>query len=169
MICDPPVRYEEIAELGAAIEVQIVWKCNVDGSCVRKPRARRVDVLMDEDKIGFQFTWPFYTGEDQRVENKMSGVRFYFRTVGTGFKVSLAAIIMKCSTGIALLGFAPIIADLIMVNCFKLSKKYAARKYVYSEDLSDYFDRLAEMQDGEEILGDDDQEAEDEHEDEEWR
>jgi hypothetical protein len=169
MICDPPVRYEEVAELGAAIEVQIVWKCNVDGSCVKKPRARRVDVLMDEDKIGFQFSWPFYTGSDQRVENKMWGIRFYFRTVGTGYKVSVAAIIMKMSTGIALLGFAPIIADLMMINCFKLSKKYTARKYVYSEDLSDYFDRLAEMEGDEEILGDEAQDAEDEQEDEEWR
>lgn len=169
MICDPPVRFEEVAELGAAIEVQMVWKCNVEGSCHRAPRARRVDVLMDEDKIGFTFSFPFYTGEDERVENKMSGIRFYFRTAGTGYKVSIAAIIMKCSTGIALLGFAPIIADLMMINCFKLSKKYAARKYVYSEDLSDYFDRLASMQDGGEELGDDAQEAEDEHEDEEWR
>lgn len=170
-LCDPPVRFEEISELGAAIEVQMVWKCNVDSKCVRTPRARRVDVLLDDKKIGFQFSWPIYMGEDQRVENRMSGIRFYFRTVGTGYKVSLASIIMKCSTGIALLGFAPIIADLMMINCFKLSKKYAARKYVYSEDLGDYFDRLAAEMDaaGEIDLDDEAQDAEDEQEDEEWR
>lgn len=168
-LCDPPVRFEEISELGAAIEVQIVWKCNVEGACSRTTRARRVDTLLDDHKIGFKFSFPFYTGEDQRVENKHAGIRFYFRTVGTGFKVSIAAIIMKCSTGIALLGFAPIIADLMMINCFKLSRKYEARKFVYSEDLSDYFDRLAEMAGEEEVLDDDQQDVADEQEDEEWR
>lgn len=169
-LCDPPVRFEEVSELGAAIEVQLSWMCNVDGSCTTKPRARRIDALLDEDKIGFRFSYPFYTGKDKRQESRMAGLRFYFRTVGTGYKVSLAAIIMKCSTGIALLGFAPIIADLMMINCFKLSKKYAARKYVYSEDLGDYFERLAALAEaGEVILDDDLQDAEDEQEDEEWR
>jgi hypothetical protein len=169
-LCDPPVRFEEISELGAAIEVQMVWKCNVvSGKCETKPRARRVDTLLNAEKIGFTFTWPVYTGKDKRMENKMSGIRFYLRTVGTGYKVSIAEIIMKLSTGAALLGFAPIIADLMMTNCFRHSKKYEARKYVYSEDLSDYFDKLAEMQGQEEVLSDDAQDAEDEQEDEEWR
>ena len=29
LLCEPPVRYEEISELGAAIEVQLEWRCYV--------------------------------------------------------------------------------------------------------------------------------------------
>lgn len=173
--CNPPVRYEEVAELGAAIEVQLVWNCVVDmPGCERKMFARRIDTLLDEDKIGFNFGWPQYMGEDFTVNSElrelkeMYGIRIYFRSVGTGQKVSFAAIIFKMSTGMALLGFAPIIADLVMLNCFKLSKKYAARKYITTIDFSDHFDKLEEVESSDEEMADAD-EAEDEQEDEAWR
>lgn len=173
--CTPPVRYEEVSELGAAIEVQWQWNCNVDfPTCEKKMVARRMDVKLDEESIGFNFGWPFYMGDDStsnsdhRELKKMYGIRLYFRTVGTGQKISLAMIIFKMSTGLALLGFAPIIADLLMLNCFKLSKKYMARKYVYSQDFSDYFDSLEEDMEFGEVDADAD-EQEDEQEDEEWR
>merc|ERR1719359_2481191 len=104
---------------------------------------------------------------EQRELKQMHGIRLYFRTVGTGQKISLAAIIFKCSTGLALLGFAPIIADLMMLNCFKLSKKYMARKYVESLDFSEYFDNFDQGSDDE--VDADADEIEDEQEDEEWR
>jgi len=171
--CSPPVRYEEVSELGAAIEIQWVWNCNVDfPTCNPEMRARRLDVQLDEEKIGFNFGVPFYNGADmttngeERELRNMYGIRLYFRTVGTGKKISLSMIIFKCSTGLALLGFAPIVADLMMLNCFKLSKKYTARKYVYSQDFSDFFDDMDIPEDDtEEDAGD----LEDEQEDEEWR
>lgn len=174
--CNPPVRYEEVAELGAAIEVQWVWNCNVDfPTCEKQMVARRLDVAFDAEKIGFNFGWPFYNGEDMTVNGEerelrqMYGIRLYFRTVGTGQKVSMSIIIFKMSTGLALVGFAPIIADLMMLNCFKLSKKYAARKYIYSQDFGDYFDEMDQgmgSDDGDNEAAD---EMEDEQEDEEWR
>lgn len=169
--CTPPVRFEEVAELGAAIEVQWVWNCNVDfPKCEKRMLARRLDVQLDEDHIGFHFGWPMYddgmNGETRELR-EMYGIRLYFRTVGTGKKVSFAAIIFKMSTGMALLGFAPIIADLMMLNCFKLSKKYMARKYVESLDFSEYFDNFDQEEQDE--LDADAEEIEDEQEDEEWR
>jgi len=172
--CSPPVRYEEVSELGAAIEVQWVWNCNVDfPTCTKQMVARRLDVLLDEQHIGFRFGWPFYTSPEDSTSNSpqrelklMAGIRLYFRTVGTGQKISIAMIIFKCSTGLALLGFAPIIADLMMLNCFKLSKKYTARKYIYSQDFSDFFDDLPESDEEGDMDAD---EVEDEQEDEEWR
>lgn len=168
---NPPVRYEEVSELGAAIEVQWVWDCNVDfPTCAKRMVARRMDVTLDEENIGFNFGWPFYNGEDstasseQRELKQMYGIRIYFRTVGTGSKVSPAAIIFKMSTGLSLLGFAPIIADLMMLNCFKLSKKYTARKYIHSVDFSEL-----EFEEGSDDEAGDMDDMEDEQEDEEWR
>jgi len=144
LMCDPPVRYEEVAELGASIEVQFIWDCNVEVEhCPVIINARRVDTLFDETNIGFGFSMPSYTGDgNERSIGRTRGVRLFFRTVGTGRKVSWTSIIMKVSTGVALLGVAPILADLMMLKVFSLGKKYHARKYEYSEDFSTYFANL---------------------------
>lgn len=175
LLCDPPVRYEEVSELGAAIEVQFVWTCNIDNPfpCVPTIEARRIDVLLSETEIGFKFKKKMDLGEDSRRLETRHGIRFYFKTVGTGKKFSVSAMIFKISTGIALLGFSPIIADFMMLNCFKLSKKYEARKYIYSQDFSEYFESLeAQGKTGSKVDDEDDDDEDDEEEndeDEEWR
>lgn len=147
--CDPPVQFEEVSELGAAIEVQFTWNCQVDslGGCLPQINARRVDSLFDTEHIGFGFAHAEYGVGDQdpdvRTKYSRSGIRFYFRTTGNGRAVDPSEIIFKLSTGGALIGFAPIIADVIMLNCFKLSKKYRARKYEVTEDLGDYFEEAS--------------------------
>lgn len=144
LMCDPPVRYEEVAELGASIEVQFIWNCNVEHEgCDVLINARRVDTIFDENNIGFGFAIPQYTGNgNERSIGNARGVRLFFRTVGTGRKLSWTSIIMKISTGVALLGVAPILGDLMMLKVFSLGKKYHARKYEYSEDFSEYFHEL---------------------------
>lgn len=150
-LCDPPVRFEEVSELGASIEVQIVWNCQVDSmqGCKEEVRARRVDSMLDQEDIGFEFSHPEYdpsSPEEKRTKVTKAGIRFFFRTFGTGSKVSLVAIIFKLSTGMSLVGFAPIVADIIMLRCFKNSNKYFARKYCETEDLDDYFQKVYSKQ-----------------------
>jgi len=144
--CTPvPVRYEEISKLGAAIEVQIFWKCDVgDKECTPILRARRMDPLLDKNNIGYSWGYPEYLNDDERMLYEMTGVRIFFRSVGMGEMVSMAAIILKASTSSCLLGLAPIVADLLMLNAFALKKKFRARKYDVSEDFSEYFERLEE-------------------------
>jgi len=174
LLCDPPVRFEEVSELGAAVEVQYRWNCKVDNpfGCVPEVKARRIDVLLSEDDIGFNFkTKRTLGGPDERLVETRHGIRFYFKTTGIGKAMSLSAIIFKCATGMALLGFSPIVADFMMLNCFKLSKKYEARKYVYSKDFSDYFDKIEQQGKSaatEEDVEDDDDDKDDDA-DEEWR
>ncbi len=55
-----------------------------------------------------------------------------------------------------------------MLKFFPLAKKYAARKYEYSQDLGDYFEELANLPQQEEDEDDDAGEGED-LEDIEWR
>jgi len=161
--CEPKVRYEEISELGAAVEIQFVWDCNVNReACVPHIQARRIDSAFDPNNIGFTFDYPHYTGIDKRELITVRGIRLYLRSLGTGEMVSPAAIILKVSTGLTLLGLAPIIADLLMIKCFKgRSDIYFSRKYDISEDFSEVFAKLeAEKGDEEEVFEADDEEAE---------
>lgn len=143
-VCDPPVRFEEVSELGAAVEVQVGYNCNIKGAiedCHHEVRARRVDALFDEDDIGFRFAYPEYTGQKTRRLNDVRGIRFYVRTVGAGHFFSTTTTVMMLSTGIALLGFAPVLTDRLMLNVFPRQQKYAARKYERSPDFSELPER----------------------------
>jgi len=139
-LCDPPVRFEEVRELGAAIEVQFVYDCSVSGDpaeCPVKIVARRIDAQLDENHIGFNFAYPEYTSPTTRRLNDVRGIRFYIRTVGTGKQPDVTVAVLMVSTGIALLGFAPVITDYMLERCFKNSQKYRARKFEISEDFSE--------------------------------
>lgn len=142
--CNPPVRLEEIAELGAAIEVQFVWRCTVGnfyGCHVNELMARRIDKDFDTNgEIGFNYKVAVSTGQDRREVQQRKGIRFYFRTAGFGSKLSLSEIIVKFSMGLSLINLVPMITDWVMLYVSKLRIKYRARKFIYSEDFSDYFD-----------------------------
>jgi hypothetical protein len=148
MMCKPlPVRYEEVAELGAVIEVQFIWECNVkDKDCTPIMRARRLDTVFDPDHIGFGFRYPEYKDDGTRLLNEVRGVRIFFRTSGSGRKVSVAATITKASMGASLFSLAQIVADLLMTKVFSLRKKYNARKYENTPDFSEHMETVAAKQ-----------------------
>jgi len=175
--CDPPVRFEEVSELGAAVEVTFIWNCQVSSPypCEKILKARRVDNLLDQDHIGYEFDHVEYdpTNPDKRTRFKKFGIRFVFATIGTGSALSMQIIIFQVSTGMALVGFAPLLADIIMLKFLPNSKKYHARKI----DLTPSFDDVYQVQDvakelKSDILGQeeaDEDDAEDELYDQEWR
>lgn len=141
LLCDPPVRYEEISELGAAIEVQFKWNCIIDyiyGCKLGVVRAQRVDSQMDHELTGFEFTNAVSMGTGLRQMQRQSGIRFYMRTIGTASKFSMAEVIFKVSTGLALLGFAPVITDFVMLNLLKGKKKFEARKFEHTKAFNQY-------------------------------
>jgi len=151
MKCEPlPVRYEEVAELGAIIEIQFFWECNVKSKDGCEPiiQARRLDTIFDPDNIGFSFDYPEYIDEDNRYNNKVRGIRLFFRTAGLGKKVSVAATINKASLGAALFTIAQVIADLLMTRVFRLKDKYKARKFENTPDFSEYMKEVEEKQAG---------------------
>lgn len=148
-----PVRFEEIGKLGAAIEVQFVWSCNVDKSdCEPEVVARRLDNLFDTEQFGYNFNHAEYISDDERLLNQNYGVRIFLRTVGSGYRTSIVKLIMRASTAGSLLSIAPIIADLLMLQVFSLKKKYFARKYELSPDFSDYMERLNAKKEAEQAL-----------------
>lgn len=179
LLCNPPVRFEEVSELGAAIEVLFYWDCKVDNpfGCHPTVFARRIDSLLDTDNIGYAYKTAQEIGDGLRRTEHRKGIRLFFKSVGRGAKVSLSAMILKASTGASLLALAPIITDFIMLRALKLSRKYLARKYVYSQDFSDIWDELDALAVAGKLLGDKQEEegkqavedAEMDQEDETWR
>jgi len=143
-----PVNYEEVAELGAAFEVAFRWNCNVNAKCKPQLKVRRLDTILDPDNIGFTFKYAEYLDDGHRVQNDVRGLRFFFRTSGTGSKASVAATIMTVSTSITLLQFAQVFADLLLTRVFANSKKYRARKFENTPDFSEYMDKLAVKRSG---------------------
>jgi len=153
MMCDPlPVRYEEVAELGAVIEVQFFWDCDVKSKeeCHPSVKARRLDTVFDPDHIGFGYAYPEYLDENHKVRNEVRGIRIFFRTAGVGKKVSVATTINKASLGAALFSLAQIIADLLMTKVFFLKRKYIARKFEKTPDFSDHM-KIVEARQKEQI------------------
>jgi len=152
MLCKPlPVRYEEVAELGAVIEVQFFWECNVkEKDCHPTIKARRLDTVFDPENIGFGYAYPEYIDADHRMRNEVRGVRIFFRTAGVGKKISVAATITKLSMGCALFSLANIIADLLMTKVFTLKRKYIARKFEKTPDFSDHM-KLVESRKKEQV------------------
>jgi len=145
MKCEPlPVRYEEVAELGAVVEIQFIWECSVRSKAECKPtvKARRLDSIFDPDHIGFGFSYPEYIDDDHRLRNEMRGVRLFFKTTGVGWELSLSATITKASMGASLFSLAQILVDLLMTRIFALSKKYSARKYENTPDFSEYMEHV---------------------------
>lgn len=144
MMCKPvPVRYEEISELGAAIEVQFIWNCNVvRDRCDPEIQAKRLDVLFDPQNIGFSYRHADYISADERVLHEKRGVRIFLRTVGRGEKASVSAFIMKAATTTSLLTIADVVADLMLLYFFAHRKKFKARKYEVSPDFSEYMEKL---------------------------
>mmetsp|Transcript_23514 Transcript_23514/g.44324 ORF Transcript_23514/g.44324 Transcript_23514/m.44324 type:complete len:389 (+) Transcript_23514:114-1280(+) len=144
LLCEPtPVRFEEISKLGAAIEVQFVWNCHISNDkCKPGVKVRRLDTLFDENQFGYFFDHAEYLSDDERLLKKVNGVRIFLRTVGVGHRLSVIKLVMKASTAGTLLTVAPLIADLLMLQVFALSKKYFARKYEVSPDFSEYMEQL---------------------------
>ncbi|CAJ1456557.1 unnamed protein product [Effrenium voratum] len=144
LLCEPtPVRFEEISKLGAAIEVQFVWNCHINNDkCKPEVKVRRLDTLFDENQFGYYFNDAEYVSADERYLKKVHGVRIFLRTVGVGHRLSVIKLVMKASTAGTLLTVAPLIADLLMLQVFALSKKYFARKYEVSPDFSEYMAEL---------------------------
>jgi len=140
LMCTPvPVRYEEISKLGAAIEVQFIWDCNLDQtSCAPEVQARRLDVLFDPHNIGYAFNYSERISEDERLLHEMQGVRIFLRTYGTARKTSLPGLVMKASTTCTLLGLAPIITNLLMLHAGGRHRRYLARKYEASPDFGEH-------------------------------
>jgi hypothetical protein len=145
--CEPlPINYEEVAELGAVFEVSFRFECDVlvkkEDECEPKVEVRRLDTILDPERIGYSFSYSEYIDDAHRVENKVSGLRFFFRTTGEGRKWSFMKAVNTASNSLTLLSLAIIAVDLLVTRVFANRQKYKARKFEKSPDFSELMGKL---------------------------
>lgn len=147
-MCDPPVRYEEVAILGATIDVHILWKCHTDSSPSKKkacvPEIKAARVIYHETDNGFQFDYAEYPDtpavhHDQRTLVQLAGVRVSFHTSGTGGAFSIVDIVFRIAMVLALLTIANVVVDFFMCWIAPRSRQNYNRKYEMTPDFTDFF------------------------------
>lgn len=125
----------QIATKGAILLVDIDWTCNFDydiDDCIPTFTFERVD--NDGDGIvseGFNFRTVVYENSSTTRElKKLYGVRITFTSSGRGGRFSFVALTVTLGAGIAYLGVAKLITDLILSNWMKHTDKYRHAKYL---------------------------------------
>ena len=124
----------QIATTGAILLVDIDWTCNFDydlDDCIPSFTFERID--NDGDGIeseGFNFRTVVYENNSTiRELKKLYGVRITFTSSGRGGKFSFFALTVTLGAGIAYLGIAKLITDLVLSNFMKHTPKYIQAKY----------------------------------------
>ena len=80
---------------------------------------------------GFNFRTALYdfdTSTTTRTLRKLHGIRLIFLVNGSGGKFNFGALTITFGAGLAYLGIASILTDIVLSNCLKESKAYNERK-----------------------------------------
>eukprot|EP01083_Nonionella_stella_P303949 1054074_1 len=139
MICwdatNGEVNASQIATTGAILLVDIDWTCNFDqgyDECMPQFNFERID--NEGDGIvseGYNFRTVVYENNSTLRElKKLYGVRITFTSSGRGGQVSMLDLSITLGAGIAYLGVAKIVTDLVLSYFLPQSKKYKEAKYL---------------------------------------
>eukprot|EP01083_Nonionella_stella_P097817 274987_1 len=129
------VNASQIATKGAILLVDIDWTCNFDqgyDECMPQFNFERID--NEGDGIvseGYNFRTVVYENNSTLRElKKLYGVRITFTSSGRGGQFSMLALSITLGAGIAYLGVAKIVTDLVLSYFLPQSKKYKEAKYL---------------------------------------
>ncbi|VEL37805.1 unnamed protein product, partial [Protopolystoma xenopodis] len=136
---DDIMRYTEadnrgIWKYGGMISIQIEWNCDLDYSedeCVPKYTFRRLD---DFDSVvgqgwNFRFSQHYIeNGVHKRNLIKAFGIQFFITVYGKGGKFHLLTFSMNLGSGLALLGIATVLCDMIILNVTRKRSIYRTAK-----------------------------------------
>eukprot|EP01084_Bolivina_argentea_P253414 425654_1 len=124
--------YYEVAERGAIILVSSIWDCNLDddlNQCNPKYRMNRIDNEPNTISTGYNFRSVQYdTDQQYRFLQKLYGIRVIFICEGRAGKFDWATLTVTFGAGLAYLGIASVIADVVMENFLAESPTYVANK-----------------------------------------
>ncbi|KAL3311385.1 purinergic receptor P2X, ligand-gated ion channel [Cichlidogyrus casuarinus] len=113
----------EIWKKGGQVSIHIEWDCDLDrdvAECRPKYTFRRLDY---DPKKGSGKGWNFrfaqhYRQGDISYRNlvKAFGIQFFVESYGKGYKFSILTFSMNLGSGLALLGMATVLCDMIVLN-----------------------------------------------------
>lgn len=120
--------YESIATSGAILLMISNWDCNLDHSpskCNPTYTFKRIDAEADSISYGYNFRAVDYNVfGTYRMLRKLYGVRAVFLTEGEAGKFSFAALTVTFGAGLAYLGIASILTDIVLEKFLRQSNKY---------------------------------------------
>ena len=143
--------YEMVAKTGCVLDIVLHWNCYVDDAkdCTPAVSVERLDV--SERRKGFSYEYADYyrvgaAAPDERDLYTYRGVRLVLSSRGVGKKVSLSAIMLQISSGIALLWLANYAADFLMLHVLPERRHYRTYKQERTPDFSDLRNKIAEVE-----------------------
>jgi len=143
--------YDSIKREGCTIAVSYVWTCFVDASSTCHPVVNVARLDTNEKRRGFSYQYADYYrptagGASTRDLHTVTGVRLLISTRGEGKRVSISAIMLQISSGIALLWLANFAADFLMLHVLPERKHYRTYKQERTPDFSDLRNKIAEVE-----------------------
>lgn len=143
--------YEMVARTGCVLSIVLRWNCYVDDArdCTPAVSVERLDV--SERRKGFSYDYADYyrtaaAAPDERDLYTFRGVRLVLSSRGVGKKVSMSAIMLQISSGIALLWLANYAADFLMLHVLPERRHYRTYKQERTPDFSDLRNKIAEVE-----------------------
>ncbi|XP_044296546.1 P2X purinoceptor 4 isoform X2 [Varanus komodoensis] len=134
--------FQEMAVEGGVMGLQINWNCNLDRAashCVPKYSFRRIDNKDSAHTVapGYNFRFAKYyqtAGAESRTLIKAYGIRFDIMVFGKAGKFDIIPTMINIGSGLALLGVATVLCDVIVLYFMKKRYYYREKKYKYVED-----------------------------------
>ncbi|CAH8564284.1 unnamed protein product [Heterobilharzia americana] len=120
---------------GGVIGIDINWKCDLDWDvqyCNPTYSFRRLDDAHAKIASGFNFRYAhFYSenGTNYRDLIKAYGIRFVIHVSGEAGKFHFLPLTMNIGSGLALLGLAPTVCDIIALNLLRSRDIYQRAKF----------------------------------------
>ncbi|KAF6082322.1 purinergic receptor P2X 4 [Phyllostomus discolor] len=135
--------FGDMAVEGGIMGIQIKWNCNLDRAashCLPRYSFRRLDTRDLDHNVspGYNFRFAKYysdpTGTEHRTLIKAYGIRFDIIVFGKAGKFNIIPTMINVGSGLALLGVATVLCDIIVLYCMKKRYYYREKKYKYVED-----------------------------------
>nr|XP_005989067.1 PREDICTED: P2X purinoceptor 4 [Latimeria chalumnae] len=133
--------FKDMAVQGGVMGILINWDCDLDQSaskCVPKYTFRRLDNNETHIAPGYNFRFPKYykdaNGTETRTLTKAYGIRFDVLVFGKAGKFDIIPTMINIGSGLALLGLATVVCDIIVLYFFKKKYYYREKKYKYVEE-----------------------------------
>jgi len=140
--------YNKLAFQGGVMGIIINWDCDFDPltySCQPKYSFRRLDDAESPIAPGYNFRFArFYEkgGKLHRTLFKAYGIRYVVLVYGQGGKFSVVPLFLNIGSGLALLGIATVLCDVVVLYIVKRKSYYRTKKYQYVNDPEEEKGRL---------------------------
>ncbi|CAH8838282.1 unnamed protein product [Trichobilharzia szidati] len=125
---------KDIWETGGMVSIHIEWNCNLDfdeEKCLPKYVFRRLDDFRSHLAKGWNFRFSHHyieNGVRKRNLIKAYGIQFFITVYGTGGKFNVLTFSMNLGSGLALLGIATVLCDMIILNTTRKRSVYRRAK-----------------------------------------